>query len=90
MNKNKVPIWLADFILVSKKGIKYSAKEIVCKGNNETELMANPQVLKRCKQTIRGGKKLLDGLKIHSVKLISQHGYGPKEFDYVKIQTKTD
>lgn len=85
MTKTKVPIWLADVKVVSKNGKTFTVKEIVCKGNNETELMANPEVLSRCKKYIRGGKKLLDSLTIKSIRLISQHGYGPKEFDYVEV-----
>ena len=85
MTKTKVPIWLADVRLASKNGKIFTVKRIICKGNNETELMANPEVLSRCKKYIRGGKKLLDSLTIKSIRLISQHGYGPKEFDYVEV-----
>tara|TARA_R110001632_G_scaffold102278_4_gene210475 strand:- start:8310 stop:8561 length:252 start_codon:yes stop_codon:yes gene_type:complete len=83
MIKHTVPIWLADFTLSNKEGRKFYAKRIVCKGNDETELMNNPEVLYRCKRTVRGGNKLLNSLTIESVRLISQHGYGIKEFDYV-------
>ena len=85
MNKQKIPIWLADVTVISKSGKTFIIKKIVCKGKNETELMANPEVLLRCKMNIKGGKKLLDSLTIKSIRLISQHGYGPKEFDYVEV-----
>mgnify|MGYP004142489797 CR=1 FL=1 len=60
----------------SKKNIV--VENIVCKGNTIKELMHNKvlinKVLRKHKPT---GK--IDNFRVVNIKLISQHGYGPKE-----------
>ena len=74
----KVPIWLTDWYIITPRKKNIVVENIVCKGNTVEELMHNKvlinKVLRKHKPT---GK--IDNFKVVNIKLISQHGYGPKE-----------
>jgi len=74
----KIPIWLTDWDIVTPRKRKETINNVVCKGNSVEDLLNNKvlinKVLRRHKPT---GK--IDKFKVVNIKLISQHGYGPKE-----------
>ena len=75
---DKVPIWLTDWNILTPRKKTITVENIVCKGYTTNDLMHNKvlinKVLRKYKPT---GK--IDKFKVVNIKLISQHGYGPKE-----------
>tara|TARA_R110000824_G_scaffold67836_4_gene175610 strand:- start:1937 stop:2182 length:246 start_codon:yes stop_codon:yes gene_type:complete len=81
MNKDKLPIWLTDWVFQNPKTKStHKAIDIICKGWTSEDIINNDMLVKRAmkKLSVKRNKLILKPI---SVVLKSQHGYGPKYND---------
>ncbi len=74
---DKQAIWLSDWVLEDGKRVTRTVVDIIVKGDNEESILNCPKMQKRVFKKIRGKAKKLTA---KSVTLVSQHGYGPREY----------
>ena len=79
----KVPIWLTDWDIITPRKKKHTVTNIVCKGNSIEDLLNNKVLINKVLRKYKATGKI-DKFKVANIKLISQHGYGPKEWQYTR------
>jgi hypothetical protein len=76
--ENKLPIWITDWTFeMPKSKVKYVAKDVFAKGWTEEEIINNAMLVSKALAKIKLRKNKYK-LKVKSIDLKSQHGYGPK------------
>ena len=75
---DKLPIWLTDWDIITPRKRKETITNVVCKGNSVKDLLNNKVLINKVLRKYKATGKI-DKFKVDNIKLISQHGYGPKE-----------
>jgi len=74
----EVPIWLSEWEVINQRNRKEIIENVVCKGHTVKDLLNNKVLINRVLRKHKPTGKI-DKFKVVNIKLISQHGYGPKE-----------
>tara|TARA_Y100001938_G_C7826503_1_gene299209 strand:- start:128 stop:403 length:276 start_codon:yes stop_codon:yes gene_type:complete len=75
--KDKLPIWLTDWIFIDPKTKKtYVVERIFAKGWTKEEVINNPMLVNRALKSLKV-KRIKSKLIPKDVVFKSQHGYGP-------------